>query len=80
MVRTLLAIAYSQPIFFTLKFIAITSKGRRSVQRTVDLDRSIDPGGGGGGGGYSGIKRIGMTIGNPRKLPLKILSTKICTP
>ena len=47
MVRTLPAIAYSQPIFFTLKFIAITSKGRRSVQRTVDLDRSIDPGGGG---------------------------------
>ena len=23
----------------------------------------------GGGGGYFGVKRIGMTIGNPRKLP-----------
>ena len=22
-----------------------------------------------GGGGYSGVKRIGMTVGNPRKLP-----------
>ena len=24
---------------------------------------------GGGGGGYFGVKRIGMTVGNPRKLP-----------
>ena len=23
----------------------------------------------GGGGGYFGVKRIGMTVGNPRKLP-----------
>ena len=22
-----------------------------------------------GGGGYFGVKRIGMTVGNPRKLP-----------
>ena len=25
----------------------------------------------GGGGGYFGVKRIGMTVGNPRKLTLK---------
>ena len=23
----------------------------------------------GGGGGYFGVKKIGMTVGNPRKLP-----------
>ena len=27
-----------------------------------------------------GFKRIGMTVGNPRKLPKKILSHKICAP
>ena len=33
-----------------------------------------------GGGGYFGVKRIGMTVGNPRKLPQKIPSHKICAP
>ena len=32
------------------------------------------------GGGYFGIKRIGMTVGNPRKLPSKIPSHKTCAP
>ena len=30
----------------------------------------------GGEGGYSGVKRIGMKVGSPRKLPKEILSTK----
>ena len=30
----------------------------------------------GGGGEYSGVKRIGMKVGSPRKLPKEILSTK----
>ena len=32
------------------------------------------------GEGYFGAKRIGMTVGNPRKTTLKIPSHKICAP
>ena len=45
--------------------------------RLARMDQAVDavfpwyasPGGEGGEGGYFGVRRIRMTVGNPRKLP-----------